>query len=104
FLIDRAPVTVGAYAAFIEAGGYEDRSLWSRAGWAFRTRVDLTKPRFWGEEEWAAYLVPTHPVVGVSAYEAEAYAAFSGGRLPTEIEWEKAARGTDGRRYPWGNA
>ena len=104
FRIDRYPVTVAAYAAFIEAGGYRDRKLWSRAGWAFRTRERLEHPRFWGDEAWAAYLVPNHPVVGVSAFEAEAYAAFRGARLPTEAEWEKAARGTDGRRYPWGDA
>jgi len=103
FWIDRSPVTVGAFARFIEAGGYQKRGLWSEAGWAFKTRENITQPRFWGDGAWAAYLVPTHPVVGVSAYEAEAYAAFHGCRLPTEAEWEKAARGADGRRYPWGN-
>ncbi len=103
YSIDRYPVTVAAYAEFIAAGGYRERRLWSRAGWRFRCEKGLTKPRFWGEAEWAAYLVPNHPVVGVSAYEAEAYAAFREARLPSEAEWEKAARGTDGRRYPWGN-
>jgi gamma-glutamyl hercynylcysteine S-oxide synthase len=102
YAIDRYPVTVAAYAEFIEAGGYDDRSLWSAAGWRFRSERAVARPRFWGDAEWAAYLVPNHPVVGVSAYEAEAYAAFRGARLPTEAEWEKAARGIDGRRYPWG--
>ena len=86
FEIDRHPVTVGAFAEFIEAGGYRDASLWTRRGWAWRTRETVTSPRFWGEAEWAAYLVPNHPVVGVSAYEAEAYATFRGARLPTEAE------------------
>src|SRR5262249_47731167 len=91
FWIDRSPVTVGAFTRFIEAGGYRNRSHWSAAGWAFRTRENITTPRFWGDEAWAPYLVPTHPVVGVSVFEAEAYAAFQGCRLPTEAEWEKAA-------------
>ncbi len=104
FAIDRYPVTVAAYARFIEAGGYRARRFWSRAGWAWRARESVERPRFWGEAEWTAYLVPNHPVVGVSAHEAEAYAAFVGARLPSEAEWEKAARGTDGRRYPWGEA
>jgi gamma-glutamyl hercynylcysteine S-oxide synthase len=104
FWIDRFPVTVAAYAEFIAAGGYQDRKRWSKAGWAFRTRAGIEHPRFWGDEAWSAYLTPNHPVVGVSAYEAEAYAAYRGARLPTEAEWEKAARGTDGRRYPWGDA
>ena len=103
FWIDRYPVTVAAYAEFIDAGGYTTRRFWSRRGWAWRSREGIARPRFWGEAEWAAYLIPNHPVVGVSAYEAEAYAAFRGVRLPTEAEWEKACRGPDGLCYPWGN-
>jgi formylglycine-generating enzyme required for sulfatase activity len=103
FSIDRYPVTVAAFAEFIKAGGYTSRRYWSARGWAWRARESITRPRFWGEDEWAAYLVPNHPVVGASAYEAEAYAAFRGARLPTEAEWEKACRGPDGRCYPWGD-
>jgi formylglycine-generating enzyme required for sulfatase activity len=104
FRIDRYPVTVAAFAEFIGSGGYTERRFWTARGWSWRTRERITCPRFWGEAEWAAYLIPNHPVVGVSAYEAEAYAAFRGARLPTEAEWEKACRGPDGRCYPWGSA
>jgi formylglycine-generating enzyme required for sulfatase activity len=104
FALDRYPVTVAAYAGFIAAGGYEDESWWSPRGWAWRVAGDVRTPRFWGEEEWAAYLVPNHPVVGASFHEAEAYAAFRGARLPSEAEWAWACRGPDGRCYPWGDA
>src|SRR5258706_3072601 len=104
FRIDRYPVTVAAYAAFVDAGGYRERRHWSRPGWAWRAREGIDRPRFWGEAEWAPYLVANHPVVGVSVYEAEAYASFRDARLPTEAEWEKACRGTDGRCHPWGDA
>src|SRR5277367_1630541 len=70
FHIDRHPVTVAAYAELIAAGGYRERRHWSRAGWAWRTREGVDRPRFWGEAEWAPYLAPDHPVVGVSVYEA----------------------------------
>jgi gamma-glutamyl hercynylcysteine S-oxide synthase len=104
FHIDRYPVTVAAFAEFIAAGGYRDERYWSDEGWEWRTSEGIEKPRFWGEAEWAPYLVHNHPVVGVSVHEAEAYASFREVRLPTEAEWEKACRGTDGRLYPWGDA
>lgn len=103
YAIDRFPVTVVAFSQFIDAGGYTKPGYWSQEGWAWRASSAIEKPRFWGEPEWGAYLVPNHPVVGVSFYEAEAYATFVKARLPTEHEWEKAARGTDARKYPWGN-
>ncbi|HVY49411.1 MAG TPA: SUMF1/EgtB/PvdO family nonheme iron enzyme [Minicystis sp.] len=104
FAIDRYPVTVAAFAEFVEAGGYRDRRHWTREGWRYRTSERIERPRFWGEAEWSAYLAPNHPVVGVSLHEAEAYAAFRGARLPTEAEWEKACRGLDARCHPWGDA
>jgi iron(II)-dependent oxidoreductase len=101
--IDRFPVTVAAFAQFVEAGGYEEQRFWNDEGWSWRVAHQIEAPRFWGEPEWQAYLVLNHPVVGVSFYEAGAYATFRGARLPTEAEWEKAASGADGRTYPWGS-
>lgn len=103
FALARFPVTVGEYAEFVASDGYDDPALWSPEGWSYRLDQDVEAPRFWGESEWSAYLVANHPVVGVSAFEAEAYAAFRGARLPTELEWERAARGDDAREYPWGD-
>ena len=112
--IDLLPVTVGRFSAFVEARGYRDRGVWSDAGWEWlehgaalplpRATCRIERPRFWGEEAWSAYLHPCHPVVGVSAFEAEAFARWSDRRLPSEAEWERAARGEDGRSYPWGEA
>lgn len=103
FAIQRHLVTVAEYAAFIDAGGYDDPALWSADGWSWRLDNDVEKPRFWADEEWAPYLHDNSPVVGVSWYEADAYASFRELRLPTEREWERAARGDDGRLFPWGD-
>ncbi|MET0595561.1 MAG: SUMF1/EgtB/PvdO family nonheme iron enzyme, partial [Polyangiaceae bacterium] len=65
YAIDRYPVTVAAYATFVDDGGYNDSSVWSRDGWAWRSAEAIEKPRFWGEDEWRVYLTPNHPVVGV---------------------------------------
>ena len=102
FEIGLVQVTVSEFARFVEPG-YRDRALWSESGWAWLRAQSIERPRFWGEEAWRAYLDPGQPVVGVSWFEAEAYARFAGGRLPSEAEWERAARGADGRRYPWGD-
>ncbi|MEV6611199.1 ergothioneine biosynthesis protein EgtB [Kutzneria sp. NPDC051319] len=116
FWIDTVPVSNGHYLAFIDAGGYDDARWWSERGWAYRTEAGLTSPRFWHRDGdgWqrtrfgVVEPIPVdEPVVHVSYHEAEAYAAWAGKRLPTEPEWEKAARFDPdtgrSRRYPWGD-
>lgn len=95
FRIARYPVTVAEFHRFVDAGGYDDEAYWSAGGWE-----GFEPPDDW-EEDQLRY--PARPVAGVSWYEAMAYGAWAGVRLPSEAEWERAARGLDGRRFPWGN-
>jgi sulfatase modifying factor 1 len=82
FYMDIYPVTNERYREFMDATGHN-------------------APTFWNDPD---YNRPDHPVVGVSWYDAEAYAKWAGKRLPTEAEWEKSARGDlVNKRYPWGN-
>lgn len=99
YWIDKYPVTNEKYRAFVSAGGYNNQVYWSPEGWTWKTKNNITGPEYWNDAKWNK---GDHPVVGVSYYEAEAYAKWAGKRLPTEQEWEKAARGEDGRQYPWG--
>jgi len=125
FEIAKYPVTNLQYGRFLEAGGYDIREFWSKGGWSWRTGEYDTKaskelqkwlarrppekrnePFFWRDSRWNN---PLTPVVGVSWFESEAYCTWlarvekNSKRLPTEGEWERAARHTDGREYPWGN-
>jgi len=100
YWIDQYPVTNEKYRVFMLDSGYENHQWWSSEGWKWRTEKSITSPKYWNDEKWNKV---NHPVVGVSYYEAEAYAKWAGKRLPTEQEWEKAARGEDGRQYPWGD-
>ena len=112
FRIGRVPVTNAEFGEFVDDGGYHRRQWWSDAGWAHRTRADLTAPLFWngdGTRTRFGYVeeIPGgEPVQHVTYYEAEAYAAWAGARLPSEVEWEKACAwdptANSRRRYPWG--
>lgn len=99
FKIDIYPVTNRRFAEFINDKGYEKDNYWSEGGKKWRAQNEISRPKFWEDEKWNQ---PNHPVVGVSYYEAEAFAKWSGGALPTEVQWERAARGKDGCKYPWG--
>ncbi|MFJ2770415.1 ergothioneine biosynthesis protein EgtB [Streptomyces sp. NPDC087300] len=117
FFIDTTPVTNAAYLRFIEDGGYDEERWWDPAGWAMVRQNRLSAPLFWRHEggQWlrkhfgTVERVPLdEPVLHVSWYEADAYARWTGRRLPSEEEWEKAARydpvSDRSTRYPWGDA
>ena len=126
FAMQKYPVTNLQFKEFMLDNGSEKKEFWSEEGWSWRTGTYDTKatedyvknqlkrrpvekrhePYFWHDEKWNN---PLAPVVGVSWFEAEAYANWLSKqmgravRLPTEYEWERAARGTKGREYAWGD-
>lgn len=111
FQIAHTPVTVSQYAVFIDSKAAKEERWWGKEGLLW-LKNDSDG---WGREDraapdgWNAQLKrPFRPITGITAYEAEAYCAWLGSiknksvRLPTEIEWEYAARGDDARPFPWG--
>ena len=117
FWIDTAPVTVGDWLAFMEDGGYGRRDAWSDEGWTWLAAERCGHPLGWerGEDGWVDVqfghvepLVLTRPVQHISWYEADAFARWRGKRLPSELEWEKAAAWDPElritRTWPWGDA
>jgi iron(II)-dependent oxidoreductase len=103
FRIDTIPVTNEAYAKFADVGGYDDPAHWSEEGWAWRAEAGLVAPQYWTRSDtgWLRRrfgrtepIPPHEPVQHVCWFEADAYARWSGARLPTEAEWEVAAQGT----------
>jgi len=106
--IDIYPVTFKRFKEFIKSGGYIYNHFWSSSGQNWRIkRFKPMKPAQYDSEKWND---PDKPIVGISYYEAEAFCNWltetqKDGfvyRLPSEVQWERAARGTDGRLYPWG--
>lgn len=111
YAISAAPVTNAEYLEFINSGGYTDFRYWLAEGWDWVKNQQLTAPLYWHQVngEWLCYtwsglqpLQPDEPLAHISYYEANAYAAWKNMRLPTEFEWEAAARQFNwGRRWEW---
>jgi iron(II)-dependent oxidoreductase len=115
FLLDRFCVTNRQFQAFVDSGGYTEMALWESEIWPgvldFVDQTGYPGPLYWRDGRCPLGL-EDHPVVGVSWYEASAYARWCGKRLPTHPEWEKAASwpaqmsaaNRPHRRFPWGDS
>ena len=104
--IGKTEVTNAQFRPFVTGDGYTNQAYWDAAGWQWRTGQNRTQPSYWND---ASFNGDQQPVVGVTWYEAMAYTRWLSVKtglnfsLPTEAEWEYAARGSKGLIYPWGN-
>jgi iron(II)-dependent oxidoreductase len=111
FKIARTLTSNRAFLAFVEEGGYEDKGAWSTGGQCWLRDIEERHPGYWRRsddgwqqrffDQWVDLPLDA-PVLHLSFYEAEAWCNWAGRRLPTEFEWEAAARGPEGLSYPWG--
>jgi len=110
FRIASRPITCGEYLAFMEDGGYRRPEFWLSDGWATIQSQAWDAPLYWisDGEAWSVFtlngaknLDPDEPVAHVSFFEAAAYAAWAGARLPTEFEWEAAKPDATGEVWEW---
>ncbi|MEK0371266.1 MAG: SUMF1/EgtB/PvdO family nonheme iron enzyme, partial [Nitrosopumilus sp.] len=116
FKMDVFPITNQQYLEFMEDGGYKTYNYWLSDGWDKVKENKWNAPMYWEkiDGKWnirdflgIRKINPNEPVCHVSYYEADAYCKWSGKRLPTEAEWEKAACWNEEKQvktiYPWGN-
>ncbi len=109
FWIGKYEITNLEYSRFLLDEGYSNPAYWSEKGWEIKEQEGWIKPRRWEDRHYNDPRKRNHPVCALSWYEAQAYCNWLSAktgqsyRLPAEREWEKAARGNNGRVFPWGN-